>query len=91
MQLKCSLAYDALSRSNSQLKAHEYIPSIMLKVLVARLRLTNCELTLGEFFLAIARLGGFLGRKSDGLPGWQTLWRGWLRLQDMCWAAADFR
>jgi Transposase Tn5 dimerisation domain len=38
---------------------------------------------------AIARLGGFLGRKSDGLPGWQTLWRGWLRLQDMCWAA-DF-
>ncbi|WP_390823488.1 IS4 family transposase [Anabaena azotica] len=41
----------------------------------------------GDFFLAIARLGGFLGRKSDGLPGWQTLWRGWLRLQDMCWAA----
>ncbi|MDZ7970855.1 MAG: IS4 family transposase, partial [Nostoc sp. DedSLP03] len=78
-----------LSRSNSQLKAHEYIPTIMLKVLVARLGLTNCELTLGEFFLAIARLGGFLGRKSDGLPGWQTLWRGWLRLQDMCWAA-DF-
>ncbi len=68
----------------------------MLKVLVARLGLTNCELTLGEFFLAIptahcvnARLGGFLGRKSDGLSGWQTLWRGWLRLQDMCWAA-DF-
>lgn len=78
-----------LSRSNSLLLAHEYIPSIMLKVLVARLGLTNCELTLGEFFLAIARLGGFLGRKSDGLPGWQTLWRGWLRLQDMCWAA-DF-
>ncbi|MBW4498754.1 MAG: hypothetical protein KME57_04010 [Scytonema hyalinum WJT4-NPBG1] len=76
-----------LSRSHPQLLAQEYVPSIMLKVLVARLGLANCELTLGEFFLAIARLGGFLGRKSDGLPGWQTLWRGWLRLQDMCWAA----
>jgi hypothetical protein len=30
--------------------------------------------------LAIARLGGFLARKSDGLPGWQTIWRGWQRL-----------
>lgn len=29
---------------------------------------------------AIARAGGFLGRKGDGNPGWQTLWRGWHRL-----------
>lgn len=26
---------------------------------------------------------GFLGRKSDGNPGWQTIWKGWLRIQDM--------
>jgi hypothetical protein len=31
----------------------------------------------------IAQLGGFLGRKSDGEPGVTTLWRGWLRLQDI--------
>ena len=30
--------------------------------------------------IAIARLGGFLARKGDGLPGWQTIWRGWRRL-----------
>lgn len=30
---------------------------------------------------AIARAGGFLGRKGDGNPGWLTLWRGWTRLQ----------
>jgi len=34
-----------LSRSNPQILAHQYVPSIMLKVLVARLRLTSCELT----------------------------------------------
>jgi hypothetical protein len=31
----------------------------------------------------IAQLGGFLGRKADGEPGVTTLWRGWLRLQDI--------
>ncbi|MBI5383619.1 MAG: hypothetical protein HZA90_09945, partial [Verrucomicrobia bacterium] len=30
-----------------------------------------------------ARLGGFLARKQDGLPGWQTIWRGWQRLMWM--------
>jgi hypothetical protein len=28
----------------------------------------------------IARLGGFLARKSDGSPGWITIWRGWHKL-----------
>jgi hypothetical protein len=32
---------------------------------------------------AIARLGGFIGRQSDGDPGVKTLWRGWQRLQDI--------
>jgi len=36
--------------------------------------------TQGTFWVAVARLGGFIGRKSDGRPGWQTIWRGWQRL-----------
>ena len=43
------------------------------------------ELTLRDFWRGVARLGGFLGRTGDGDPGWQTLWRGWLRLQDLAW------
>jgi hypothetical protein len=31
----------------------------------------------------IGRLGGHLGRKSDGPPGLKTVWQGYLRLQDM--------
>ena len=34
--------------------------------------------------VAVARLGGFLARKGDGQPGWQTTWRGWQRLMWMC-------
>lgn len=33
--------------------------------------------------VGIARLGGFLARKSDGDPGWQTIWRGWQRLTSL--------
>jgi hypothetical protein len=33
-----------------------------------------------EFFMALARLGGHQNRKGDGLPGWQTIWKGWMKL-----------
>ena len=32
-----------------------------------------------------ARVGGFIGRKSAGEPGWQTIWRGW---QQLIWMGA---
>lgn len=35
-----------------------------------------------DFVRGVARLGGFLGRKHDGDPGVETLWRGYHRLQD---------
>ena len=34
--------------------------------------------------VSVARMGGFLARRSDGWPGWQTIWRGWNRLMWMC-------
>jgi hypothetical protein len=40
-------------------------------------------LTVRQFVHGVARLGGFLGRRRDGSPGWKTLWRGYQRLQDM--------
>ena len=39
--------------------------------------------TVGEVVIWIARLGGYLDRKSDGPPGTITLWRGWKRLTDL--------
>ena len=41
------------------------------------------KLTVREFVHGVAKLGGFLGRKSDGQPGVRALWRGYQRLQDM--------
>ena len=42
-------------------------------------------LTLRDAVRAMAQLGGFLGRKSDGEPGVKTLWRGYRQLQLLCW------
>jgi hypothetical protein len=44
-----------------------------------------------EFYMALGRLGGHMNRKSDGLPGWLTLWRGWMKLQSMVDGAAAQR
>jgi hypothetical protein len=38
-------------------------------------------LSVREFFLALARLGGHQNRKKDRPPGWLVLWRGWQALQ----------
>ncbi len=37
--------------------------------------------TVREVFLALAALGGHLGRTGDGPPGWQTLWLGRMSLR----------
>jgi hypothetical protein len=48
-------------------------------------------LTVREFFLALARLGGHQNRKCDGDPGWLVLWRGWITLQQMVTGARAAR
>jgi len=51
-------------------------------------RVLNVKLeTVRDFWRCSAPLGGFIGRKSDGEPGWQTIWKGYRRLQDMIMGA----
>ena len=47
-----------------------------LELEVLRLKIPTPITTVQEVALAIGRLGGHLNRRSDGPPGWQTLWRG---------------
>ena len=42
----------------------------------ARHRIPRPIDTVRDFLRAVASLGGFLGRKFDGEPGWITIWRG---------------
>lgn len=46
------------------------------------LQLQGPTLTLWEAVRLIAQIGGHMGRKGDGPPGWITLWRGFQRLSE---------
>lgn len=47
-----------------------------------------CKLTAALFWRTLACRGGWIGRKSDGRPGWKTIWRGWHELQTILQALA---
>ena len=49
------------------------------------------DLTVGQFYREVAKLGGFLGRKSDGDPGWITIWRGWEKLNTYVYVASKLK
>jgi hypothetical protein len=68
--LSALIEVDSKAKSNAKLKAK----------LKAKSPPPPAELTVRQFMHAVAKLGGFLGRKGDGEPGWRTLWRGWLEL-----------
>lgn len=69
--------------------ARELLPLSWIRML-QRVRTTplNPEITIYDFIRQLAGLGGFLGRKGDGEPGWITLWRGFEKLILMIRGAA---
>jgi len=42
------------------------------------------EMTVWEFYLAVAKMGGYVLNPHKRPPGWIVLWRGYIRLEDMC-------
>lgn len=77
-----------LARTKPELKALKAGAELLFVKLVAmRLKQKVNTLSLGQFWKGVAMFGGFIGRNSDGEPGWQTLWKGWERLQDICYGA----
>lgn len=52
------------------------VPPEALTILEAKYGRPAGGWTNTKVLVAIARMGGFLARKSDGNPGWLTLWRG---------------
>jgi hypothetical protein len=76
------LQLKSLARTSPETPAQRVVPYVWLKMLKAgRKGLHRVhDLTVGQFYREVAKLGGFLGRKSDGEPGWITIWRGWEKL-----------
>ena len=41
-------------------------------------------MTVWQYYIAVARLGGYMLNAHKRPPGWIVLWRGYMRLEDMC-------
>jgi hypothetical protein len=69
------------ARSQPERPANALIEPLMLTVVAQRSGQSPATMTIGSFWMEVARLGGYLARSHDGPPGWRTIWKGWLSLQ----------
>ena len=87
------LQLKSLARTDPEVPAQRVVPRVWLQMLkLARKNLNRVyDLTVGQFYREVAKLGGFLGRKSDGDPGWITIWRGWEKLNTYVFVASKLK
>lgn len=78
------------ARVEPERPAAEVVPQPWITMLTC-LRRNKTITTARQFFRELAGLGGFLGRKNDGEPGWITLWRGFEKLQFAMRATRAYR
>jgi hypothetical protein len=66
------------------------IDPLMVEVLARQQKTDAKTMTVLNFWRLVARLGGFLGRKGDGHPGWRAVWDGWCYLSTLTEGARLF-
>lgn len=73
-----------LHRTQPLALASEILNPLELKILKAKSPKSPKVFTVGWAVEAVARLGGYLEHRSKTPIGIQVLWRGWLKLHDLC-------
>lgn len=77
------LALRDAARSGKADLSEEILTKVQRSILRREFPKLTASPTARDWMRALAKLGGFFGRKSDGEPGWRTLWWGWRRLCDL--------
>lgn len=75
------LSLRTLATDRPAARADEAVPREYVEALSLARRIPLKELTCARFLRELGRMGGHLGRKSDGPPGWRTLMLGWRDLE----------
>jgi len=71
---------DAKSRQHDAAELQRCVPWLWIVVVARADKKDPADpqtLTPREFWLRVARRGGYIGRRHDGRPGWSTIWKGW--------------
>jgi hypothetical protein len=66
-----------ISRYNPLADALSYVTAEDVNIVKAYYEVKDKHMTVDRFLRYIAQMGGFMNRKSDGNPGWQSIWEGW--------------
>jgi hypothetical protein len=70
-----------VARDDPKQPASTLFDDLAVGVMAQYLKRSAKNLTIGEFWRGIGRLGGHPGRKRDGPLGWLRVWRGWESFQ----------
>lgn len=69
-----------LARTSPDQPALHTVQPILVQIMAQQEQLDPRTMSTRTFWHAVARLGGFPDRRSDGEPGWRRLWEGWMQL-----------
>ena len=72
-----------IARMAPERLATDVLPADLVQVVAHLAKVPPPQVTLGTFWSTVARRGGHQGRTGDGSPGWKTIWRGWLAIQQL--------
>lgn len=81
LRLRCKARNERIAQQPARLHEEE------LKVQLAARDSKHPDwrtMTVWEFYIAVARMGGYVLNPRKRPPGWLVLWRGYIRLEDMC-------
>jgi hypothetical protein len=79
-----------LVRDSSDQLAHRLIDPLLVKIAAHVQNRDATSMTMSEFWINVAKTGGYQGRRSDGPPGWRSLWAGWSYITDLATGARLF-
>ena len=72
-----------LARQSPERPASEVLPTEVIQLVALKSGTQAADMSVEQCLGRIAQLGGYQGRRSDGPPGWKTLWHGWLKIQTL--------
>ena len=72
-----------LARQQPERPAAAVLPGEVVQLVALKTGGQAAGMTVEQCVKRIAQLGGYQGRRSDGPPGWKTLWHGWLKIQTL--------
>ncbi len=74
-----AMKFMALARPDDKIKPDD-MDEVYIKILEKTCGKPKAGWTYKTYLVCVARMGGFLARRGDGMPGWLTIWRGWQRM-----------